>query len=330
MDSSKADKKTERNRGLRDARKRDTAARAAWLYYIAGKTQEEIAQRLATSRPAVQRLIAQASAEGLIKMRLDHPISACMVLAERLQQGYGLSFCQVVPADPEQPTLIKGLAVCAADWLENYLLRDQPVTLALGTGRCMRAAVDEVSTMQRPQHRIVSLVGSMALDGSASPYEVAMRLADRVGAQRFPVAAPVIARTSADRDALLAQSFIHRIYEMVATADVAFVGVGHLSEGARLYTDGFIDATELSDLRKLGGVGDIVGWVFDEHGQLVEGSVNNRVVGMPLAQLLRRPLIGVSGGPNKVLPILAALRGRLLTGLITDELTAEAVLRLDD
>ena len=326
MDPIKNDSKTERSRAMRDARKRDTAARAAWLYYIAGNTQEEIARRLAISRPAVQRLIALATGEGLIKMRLDHPISACMELAAELQTRFELSFCQVVPADPDHPDLVKGLAVCAAEWLENYLVREQPVTLALGTGRAMRAAVDEVSTMQRPQHRIVSLVGNMALDGSASPYEVVMRLADRVGAQRFPMAAPVIASDPGDRNTLLEHPFIRRIRELVAGADAAFVGVGHLQADGPLHTDGFINAEELADLQAHGAVGDILGWAFDRDGRVIADSVNLRVVGVPLAELRRRPLIGVVGGPKKILPLAAALRGRLLWGLITDELTAGAVL----
>jgi len=324
--SNRTDNKAESNRVSREARKRDTAARAAWLYYIAGNTQEEIARRMSISRPAVQRLIAQATSEGLIKMRLDHPISACMELAEELQQRFELGFCQVVPSDPAHPEMVKGLAVCAADCLESYLVREQPVTLALGTGRAMRMSVDEVSTMQRPQHRIVSLVGTMALDGSASPYEVVMRLADRVGAQRFPMAAPVIAGSPEDRETLFNHPFILRVRELVAQADAAFVGVGHLQAGGPLHTDGFITAGELADLQAHGAVGDILGWAFDREGQLIRGSMNLRVVGVPLPELRQRPLIGVAGGPRKVPPLRAALGGRLLWGLITDEVAARGIL----
>src|SRR3712207_7609151 len=52
----------------------DQAARAAWLYYIAGNTQDEIAHKLNVSRQAVQRLVSLAVSEKLIKFRLDHPI----------------------------------------------------------------------------------------------------------------------------------------------------------------------------------------------------------------------------------------------------------------
>ena len=60
----------------RQERRLDLAARAAWLYYIAGNTQDEIAGKLNISRQAVQRLVAVAVAEKLIKFRLDHPLGA--------------------------------------------------------------------------------------------------------------------------------------------------------------------------------------------------------------------------------------------------------------
>src|SRR6478609_8280441 len=62
----------------------DDAARAGWLYYIAGRTQDDIAQILNISRPAAQRLVSLCRSEGLISFRMDHPISSCMELAARL------------------------------------------------------------------------------------------------------------------------------------------------------------------------------------------------------------------------------------------------------
>jgi DNA-binding transcriptional regulator LsrR (DeoR family) len=59
-------------------RKLDQAAHAAWLYYIAGNTQEEIAAKLNVSRQAAQRLVALAVSEKLIKFRLDYPLRECI------------------------------------------------------------------------------------------------------------------------------------------------------------------------------------------------------------------------------------------------------------
>ena len=79
-------------------RKLDLAARAAWLYYIADNTQDEIAAKLGLSRQAAQRLIALAVSEKLIKFRLDYPLSNCISLAEALRDKFSLATCEVIPS----------------------------------------------------------------------------------------------------------------------------------------------------------------------------------------------------------------------------------------
>jgi DNA-binding transcriptional regulator LsrR (DeoR family) len=310
----------------REQRKLDLAARAAWLYYIAGHTQDQIAASLEVSRPAAQRLVALAIAERLIKVRLDHPIAACMDLAAVLAERHRLELVEVVPSDPADPVQHIGLAACAAERLERYLAPKAPAIVALGTGRAIRAVVDQVSAMERPQHKIVSLVGNMARDGHASPYEVVMRLADRLGSQRYPTPTPVIAESVEERELLQAQRAFQTLRELVAQAKVTMVGVGVIGWQAPLHKDGFITDAELAELTERGAVGEIVGWAFDAEGRLIEGSVNERVVSMPLEQPVQRLVIGVAHGPDKIASIRAALRGRLISGLITDEATARSIL----
>ena len=86
-----------------DRSRLDDAARAGWLYFIAGHTQDEIAKMLQVSRASAQRLVSLCLAERLITFRLEHPIAACMELAARLKERFDLVHCEVVPADPAAP-----------------------------------------------------------------------------------------------------------------------------------------------------------------------------------------------------------------------------------
>src|SRR6202044_4101516 len=87
-----------------DGLRLDDAARAGWLYYVAGNTQDEIARKLGISRQTAQRLVSLAMSERLIKVRLDHPIARCMELSSALRQRYDLHLCEVSPSDPTSPT----------------------------------------------------------------------------------------------------------------------------------------------------------------------------------------------------------------------------------
>src|SRR5207244_5184302 len=92
----------------------DEAARAGWLYFIAGKTQDEIAKALNVSRASAQRLVSLCLAERLITFRLEHPIAACMDLAARMKDGFELRYCEIVPTDPDAPVAVAGIAERAA------------------------------------------------------------------------------------------------------------------------------------------------------------------------------------------------------------------------
>src|SRR5215470_18757677 len=93
-----------------DRSRLDDAARAGWLYYIAGQTQDEIAKQLKVSRATVQRMVSLCLTERLITFRLEHPIAACMDLATRLIDRFELRICEVAPGDPSSPTNVAGIA----------------------------------------------------------------------------------------------------------------------------------------------------------------------------------------------------------------------------
>src|SRR5204862_7550711 len=97
----------------------DEAARAGWLYFIAGHTQDEIARLLQVSRASAQRPASLCLTERLITFRLEHPIAACMEVAARLRDLVRLVYCVAVPADPAVPLSAAGIAERAANVLQS-------------------------------------------------------------------------------------------------------------------------------------------------------------------------------------------------------------------
>ena len=108
-------------KGEGEAERLDDAARAGWLYYVAGNTQDEVAQKLGVSRQTAQRLVSTAVSKRLIKVRLDHPIAQCMELAADLRSRYALDLVEVVPSDPDSKSTTSGVAEAAAAEIERRL-----------------------------------------------------------------------------------------------------------------------------------------------------------------------------------------------------------------
>ncbi|MEX6506892.1 sugar-binding transcriptional regulator [Jiella sp. M17.18] len=306
----------------------DDAARAGWLYYVAGNTQEEIAAKLRISRQAAQRLVSLSVSAGLVRVRIDHPIAACLGLANQLKAKFGLRFAEVVPTDPASASTTLGIAEACAAEMERRLRQDAPLVMAIGTGRTLKAAVENLPRMTCEQHRIVSLTGNIAPDGSASVYNVIFSMADQVRARHYPMPLPVVVSSPEERALLHEQKVVQSTLSLAAKADVAFVGIGELGPKAPLLVDGFITAPEREELAGLGAVGEIVGWIFDGQGRVLDCPLNERVASAPIPSIARSEVIAVAMGPQKTPAIGAAAAGGLVNGLVTDEATAERLLRL--
>ena len=311
-----------------DPSPQDEAARAGWLSYVGGLTQDQIAAELGISRQRAQRLVSRAREEGLIHVRLHHRIGACLDLETALKDRFGLQRARVMPSLGQGADPVRAIAPAAAAELERFLNMETPLTIALGTGRALRGMVDAMEAMDAPRHRLVSLIGNIAPDGSASFFDVVMRLADKVQAPHYPMPVPVISPTPEENAAFHALGPIRKVVELAQTADVVFVGVGQMSDDAPLLKDGFVTRSELDEMQAAGATGEVAGWVFDSEGEYIDVGTNRRTGGVRVAPGLDRPSVGIAAGASMIPAIRAALKSRMINGLVTDEPTAAALLSL--
>lgn len=304
----------------------DEAARAGWLSYVGGLTQDQIAVELGISRQRAQRLVSRAMAEGLIHVRLHHRIATCLDLEAALKDSFGLQRARVMPSLGPGADPVRAIAPAAATEMERFLGMPEPLTIALGTGRTLRAMVDAMGRVDAVHHRLVSLNGNIAPDGSASFFDVVMRIADKVNAPHFPMLVPVISPTEAENAAFHALPPVRRVVELASNADVVFVGIGQMSDDAPLLKDAFVSRDELDEMQAGGAVGEVAGWVYDAEGNYLDFGTNRRTGGVRVTPGLDRPSIGVAAGASKVPAIFGALKSRIINSLVTDEMTAVSLL----
>ncbi len=278
------------------------------------------------SRQSAQRLVSLAVAEKLIKVRLDHPIAACLELGNQLRKKFDLRSVEIVPSDPGSSSTTIGIAEAAAAEIERWLKRPEPIVLAVGTGRTLKAAVDQLPQLECPEHRIVSLTGNITPDGSAAYYNVIFSMADAVKARHFPMPLPVLVTSAEEREMLHSQQLVRSTLEISSQSDVTFVGIGELGIDGPLCVDGFLEKDEMMELMRNGAVGEICGWIFDGDGKLLDNPINERVASAPIPPRDSSTVIGIAKGKRKFKAIRAAIVGRQINALITDEATAEFLL----
>lgn len=311
---------------LNGDRRLDLAARAAWLYYQKSRTQDQIAVELGVSRQIVQRLIALAQSERLIRFQLMHSLADCIELAERLKERFGLQYCEVALNEVGSTEDIPAVATLAALHLETLLQQRAPLTIGIGNGKTMREVSRRLRPLNRPHHKCVSLMGNLTRDGRASHYDVVTWLSERLGAQCYPLPMPVVTSSLEEREILQAQTGYGHLKELVAEASLLMMGIGYWGPEASIYMDGFITGQETRQAMEGGAVAELLGCAIDENGNIVDADYHKRLTSFVMRAPVNKPAIIVASGANRSEAMKAAFKGRLANGLITDENTARLLL----
>ena len=302
----------------------DQKVRAAWMYYIAGQNQSEIASQLGTSRPVVQRLIAAAKEEGIVSIGLHHPVANCLDYALLLQEKYRLMECNIVPAFSEESTL-DSVSFGCYQLMARYLQDDKEKIIGLGSGLTLKKALQRID-FDSQNTRCVALISAMDADGQCNYYDdVPLLLTSKIKAKYYQWPAPRYAQTQEEYDMWCTSRLFRSVSAVARQADVIFVGIGPLGTQSPIFKDGFINQAQMDEVTAQGGIGEIMGRFIDAEGGVVDSEINRMITSYDIRQN-QCPRIALACGEYKRPAILAALKGGWINGLVTDEHTARWLL----
>jgi DNA-binding transcriptional regulator LsrR (DeoR family) len=301
---------------------------AAHLYYEDGRTQEQVAKAMKVSRPTVSRLLTRAREEGIVTIIVRDPFNTDQELADELCRLTGLHEAIITPAVPDAPDLnLKRLGISAARYLER-VIKPQDI-VGVGWGRTLYAVVQSLQPQVISDVTLVPLTGGL---GQVSPHFQVNELIRNMS-RSFPGTAhqlflPAIVQHEETKASLLASEDSQAITEMWQNVTAALVGIGNVdfeTEMSMLFVN-YLDEATRRRLRSAGAVGDICMHFFDRKGKPVKDGLHG-VISISLKQLRQVPkVIAVARGPSKAQAILGAIRGGYVHTLLTDDLTAEAIL----
>ena len=315
-----------RNRSLA-ADEQALAIRAAWLHYVGGLRQADVAKRLDVPSVKAHRLIQKAVAEGAVKVSIEGDIVGCIELEAALCDKFDLQTCEVAPFLDEDGIPLRALGAAGASWLRRCLENGDDHTIGLSHGRTLTAAIRTMPNLSLPDQQFVSLLGGLTRNFAANPHDVMHLLAEKTGAQAYVMPVPFFANSVEDKEVLLAQRGVSEVLQMAETASLKLVGVGTVSPNAQLVDAGLIQPDEIEAISAEGGRGEMLGHFFDEDGNWLDTPLTKRTIAASLSEKDRQDgrIVALAGGPHKITAIRAVLKSGQLSGLITDELTASAL-----
>lgn len=324
-----AEKSALKNAALPADPNHDLAARAAWLSYIGGLNQAQIAARLGVSKIKVHRLINLAQKMGMIKAHVENVPSACIELENILIEKFGLSSCMVVPdliedcADTDRQYTAIGAA--GARFLQTYLENKATKSIGIGKGRTLTSAVKQLGRIDRADVETYSIAGSLYRSFAANPYDVVLQLSRHIGGRGYFLPVPYIATNEDEKTQFKSQKFVQELLSKAQNADLFVIGIGALRKGSHVVSTGMISESERLELRAKGAVSDLLGSFIDIDGKMVDVPVNKLMVGLHYSELNDQKVLAMAGGKDKAEAILAALRAGVISDLITDEAAAAEI-----
>lgn len=301
--------------------------RVAWRYYHEGSTQADIAVQLGITRARVNKILQECHDQGVVQIIINAEWASCVEIESELEKKFGLTQAIVVPTPTKEQHIYGAIGKAAGNYISDHLRDGQG--LGLGWGKTLRASIGGISQRATEDISLVSLFGGLPHSGATNPYDVAAMFSRRFNVTNtYYIAAPMYVSSEQIRKTLMTQPMFESIFERAADVDIALIGAGDLTARSTNVLLGALTKEEWRSLLDGGAVGEVFGYFLDEHGKPLDHPLNRRIMSADLEQLRRIPLkVIATGGLQKVAIITALLQGNFSDVLITDEVTAEAVLK---
>lgn len=307
-------------------------AMVASLYYLMNQSQGEIAARLDLSSSKVSRLIKEARERGIVEIQIRMPIPRDLNLERELIERFGLKDTYVLQTgtDNTDDTLLSAIGQLAAGYIQRVLERFQggsTIGVAWGTG--VHAAVSALPDNYAQNIDVVQLLGGVGALAIDSP-DLARMVAQKLGGRHYDLHAPVLVEQPMVRDYFLAEPAVREGIQRAKSVKLAITGIGTVRpEASSFLRAGLLSRADLADLQAQGAVGEMCGHFYDINGSDEGFRINQRIIGIELNDLRQIPQsVAVARGNWKAEAILGALRSKYMKVLATDDITAQAILRV--
>lgn len=301
--------------------------RAAWLYYVEGLTQSDVAKKLGVNRIMITRLLSEARASGEVIIRIKSDIAPIVELERQLETTFGVTQAIVAPFQDEDGDPTRAIAAAAGAFVSKLMASNK--TVGVGWGRTLHSMLSFVERQTLEGVRVISLLGGIAQARRFNPAEFAWQFAELFNAEGFLIPAPAIVDSPTTKHALLEHCGLEQILNMAESCDVALLSCGGISNLTTSYRVGHLSEGERQSLIEGGAVGDVLYNFLDKEGKLVDHPVNERAIAIPIDRLARIPnKVLLSGGPDKTAIMSASLKSLKPKTVIIDEMTARRVLEV--
>ena len=302
-------------------------SRAVWLYYSRNWTQKDIAERLGVSRSTVIRMLEEARRRDEVQVWINSLPGDLTDIALDLEQRFGLPRVIVVPGAESQDETARAVGVALGQYLSGTI--EDGMTIGVGWGRTLNAALPTFRPGPREGTRIVSLLGGLIQTRGLNPADFSWQFATRLGGEAMLYLAPLIVDSAETRRRLVEDCGLGLLHETARRLDLVILSCGNLEVPGGSMGSDHLGPEARAMLIAAGAVGDVCCNFLDADGRDVDHPLRGRLMRVELDDLAGAGrIVLAAGGAARAGVIRATIRRIRCSTLVTDEGAARALLAL--
>lgn len=295
------------------------------LYYMDGLSQQEIAERYHVSRPQISRMISMAKKLGIVNISIKNPYAEEHRYEHWISEHFSLLDTVVASVDSDDHNeCVREMGRVMTALLDSALKSNSVFGVMAGT--TIHEISENIHPITASNVTVVPMVGGI---GTSETWQANLNVCNfgtRFNSPYMQLNAPAIVSSCEMRDALLQEPHITNMLDLARQATTALVGIGQITSQASIIDSGFLNKECFQELSDHGAIASLCNSFLDADGNPVRFSGSDRMIGLTVKDLRQIPkVIGVAYGPEKVDPIIAALKGRWIDILVTTRDTAKEI-----
>lgn len=303
--------------------------KVAYMYYVEGFTQTDISKKLQIYRTTVGRMLVKAKKYGIVKISIQGYDTAIFKLEEDLKEKYQLKDIVIIPNHASQSNEDKDVSLGKAgiQYLSQIIKNGD--TVGLSWGKAIRTMADQAKGNSSLNATFVPLAGGPS--SANTEYHIngiVYDMARKFGGRNVFIDSSAVQPSKYIRDAIMSSNYFRDIKTYWQNLDIAFVGIGGPLNGNISRWRDLLTMDDVDLLKDEHAIGDCCCTFYSREGKILTGDLMNRTIAIPLTQLKDvKTTVGIARSFSKVSSIDVLMRMHILNTLITDEETAQRLLK---
>jgi DNA-binding transcriptional regulator LsrR (DeoR family) len=304
----------------------NTLATVANMYYNTDLNQNQIAERLYTSRSKISRMLKEARKLGIVQISIREPWERNLEYEKTIEENFPVKNIRVIRqknSDDEGGKQI--IYKAAAYYLDSIIREDMVVGISWGNTLCNVVKHISDSSHKNIPITVVPIMGAARISSPEKDgLDLSKELASAYGGKYRYIYAPLFVKTNEVKMSLLQDDNIRWTLELAQGADIILTSVGSIEHKS---WKNFLSARTLEMLDRKGAVGHIGGHFYDIDGKSLDLVISEKMIGIDFSGLNEsQEMICIALGEEKTKPVIGALRGGFVSTLIIDEKCAKSIL----